>query len=215
MGKKLIALDMDGTMLRGRIIRRLAEMQNVEGQLTALQSDSSLLGYERTERITSLLKGMPESNLMHAVKSMSLTKNLEHAISQIKSAGHIVGIISDSYHHATDYVAEGLGLDFAIANKAEIEGGQMTGSVLMPLGWKKVGCYCRNSVCKRCHLEDVAETFGIHMDDTVAIGDTVSDSCMVERANVGIAFDPKDKEIEAKADALVKEPDFDKILSFI
>jgi phosphoserine phosphatase len=49
----------------------------------------------------------------------------------------------------------------------------------------------------------------------VAIGDSKSDLCMLERANIGIAFRPKQKILEEKADVSIKEPDLAIVTQFV
>jgi phosphoserine phosphatase len=153
--------------------------------------------------------------LESAIESIPLTKNCEHTIAILKDRGYKIGIISDSYTIAACFVADRLHLDFVIANKLEMLNGKITGSVEMPLGWNRIGCYCKISVCKRYHLEKIACHFCVPIENTVAVGDTKSDICMIQRAGVGIAFMPKDKEIKKASDKIVNEPDLLKMLVFI
>jgi phosphoserine phosphatase len=111
-------------------------------------------------------------------------------------------------------VADRLNLDFVMANKLQILNGKITGKVDMPLGWDSIGCYCKISVCKRYHLEKSAQRFSVPIKNTLAVGDTKSDICMIQRAGVGIAFMPKDEEIKKATDKIVSEPDLLKVLEF-
>jgi phosphoserine phosphatase len=69
----------------------------------------------------------------------------------------------------------------------------------MPLGWDRIGCYCKISVCKQYHLEKSADKFCVPIENTLAVGDTKSDICMIQRTGVGVAFMPKDEEQEKQA----------------
>jgi len=138
----------------------------------------------------------------------------EHTIAILKYRGYKIGIISDSYTIAAGFVADRLHLDFVAANKLEILNGKITGNVEMPLGWDRIGCHCKISVCKRYHLEKIACRFCVPIENTLAVGDTKSDICMIQRAGVGIAFMPKDKEIKKASDKIVSEPDLLKVLEF-
>ena len=40
-----------------------------------------------------------------------------------------------------------------------------------------------------------AKKYGVNIKNTIAIGDTKGDLCMVKQAGIGIAFMPKDKSI--------------------
>jgi phosphoserine phosphatase len=125
-----------------------------------------------------------------------------------------VGIISDSYTVAADMVKERLGMDLVAANVLEFKDGKITGLVDMPLGWEKIGCFCKISVCKRYHLEEQARRYGVQIDSTMAVGDTKSDICMLQRAAIGIAFMPKDDSVLQATPNVVREPDLLKVLEF-
>lgn len=212
--KKLVALDMDGTMLDGRVIQRVSEKFGLEDDISNLRS-LGLSGHVLSQSIAKLLKQIPESALVEAAESLRFVHNLQQSVAELKARGHIVGIISDSYHLAVQHVANKLELDFTIANHIETKDEVLTGNIDMPLGWEKIGCYCKASVCKRHHLEETAKKFHIPIENTVAVGDTVSDSCMIERASIGVAFVPKDRMVEQKADIVIRTPDFGNVLSYI
>lgn len=109
-----------------------------------------------------------------------------------------------------------MGLDFSIANKLETDKKRvLTGKISMPLGWQKIDCICKISVCKRYHLEKISEKFKIPLANTIVVGDTISDLCMIERAGTGIALMPKDELIEKKSDVVIKTHDLSKIIPFV
>lgn len=150
-----------------------------------------------------------------AIASIPFIKNCERTIAALKDRGYKIGIIiSDSYTIAAGYVADRLNLDFVMANKLHIFNDKITGKVDMPLGWDRIGCYCKISVCKRYHLEKSADQFCVPIENTLAVGDTKSDICMIQRAGVGVAFMPKDEEIKKASDKIVSEPDLLKVLEF-
>ncbi|MDE1830498.1 MAG: HAD hydrolase family protein [Thaumarchaeota archaeon] len=127
-----------------------------------------------------------------------------------------MGIISDSYTLACDYLRKKMDLDFSVANVLQSdENHSLTGGVSMPLGWEKIGCNCKLSVCKRYQLERMAQKFNIHLSNTIVVGDTVSDLCMIERAGLGIAMMPKDDIIKEKSDKVITSPDLSTIVPFV
>jgi phosphoserine phosphatase len=133
----------------------------------------------------------------------------------LRDRNYKIGIISDSYTIAASIVAGRLRLDFLAANELEIANGRITGKVEMPLGWDRIGCFCKLSVCKRYHLEKFARQFNVSVENTLAVGDTKSDICMIKRAGVGVAFMPKDEDIVKSSDKIVKQSDLLKILEFV
>jgi phosphoserine phosphatase len=211
---KLAAFDMDGTLIQGRLVFSLAEKCGLSDKVRGIQA-SEQAGHEQTRNIAALFAGLTRRDLESAMQSIPMTKNCDRAIAALRELQYKIGIITDSYSAAANVLADNLRLDFVAANELEIVGERITGKVQMPLGWEKIGCFCKISVCKRYHLENFARKFGIPMENTLAVGDTKSDICMIKRAAVGVAFMPKDSEIAGATDKVVSEPDLLKVTSFI
>ena len=214
MKPRLAAFDMDGTLIQGRLVFALADRFGLSGRVREIQA-SGKPGHEQTRAIAALFAGLAKSDLESAIQSIPLAKNCERVIASLKECGCKIGIISDSYTAASGLVAERLGLDFVAANELEIIDDRITGKVEMPLGWDRIGCFCKISVCKRYHLEKFARKFGVPVEHTLAVGDTRSDICMIQCAGVGVAFMPKDAEIVKASTRIVREPDLLKVLKFI
>jgi len=210
----LAAFDMDGTLIQGRVVFALAEKFDLSEKIKQIQS-SGQDGHLQTVAIASLFTGISKRDLEVAVESILLTGNCERAITKLRESGCKVGIISDSYTAAAGVVAARLGMDFVAANELQIRNGTITGFVRMPLGWEKIDCFCKISVCKRYHLEEHARRYGIPIGATLAVGDTKSDICMIRRAGIGIAFMPKDEKVANSTNNVVREPDLLKVLEYI
>jgi phosphoserine phosphatase len=214
MVSNLAAFDMDGTLIQGRLVFALADKFDLSYKVRSIQSHRLMAGHEQTKAIAELFAGLTRKDLESAIASIPFTQHCERTISALKDRGYKVGIISDSYTIAAGLVADRLNLDFVMANKLQILNGKITGKVDMPLGWDRIGCYCKISVCKRYHLEKSAQQFSVPIKNTLAVGDTKSDICMIQRAGVGVAFMPKDEEIKKATDKIVSEPDLLKVLEF-
>jgi phosphoserine phosphatase SerB len=215
MLSNLAAFDMDGTLIQGRLVFALADRFDLSDKVRSIQSRRLMAGHEQTKAIAALFAGLTTKDLESAIASIPLTKNCERTIAALKDRGYKIGIISDSYTIAAGFVADRLSLDFIMANKLQLFNGKITGKVDMPLGWDRIGCYCKISVCKRYHLEKSAHQFCVPIENTLAVGDTKSDICMIQRAGVGVAFMPKDEEIKKASDKVVSEPDLFKVLNFV
>jgi phosphoserine phosphatase len=211
---KLACFDMDGTIIDGRLVEVISKKFGLYDQIKRIQNDSSIFGYIKTQKIASILKGIDEKELVIAIDSISLMKNCQRIINLLKKNNYKIGIITDSYTIAAKILVNKLGLDFVAANDLQISGGLITGEVRMPLGWEKINCNCKISVCKRYHLEMYARKYGIDIKNTVAIGDTRGDICMVNNAGIGIAFMPKDDCI-GKHKNLINRPDLMDILDYV
>jgi phosphoserine phosphatase len=211
---KLACFDMDGTIIDGRLVEVISKKFGLYDQIKRIQNDSSIFGYIKTQKIASILKGIDEKELVIAIDSISLMKNCQRIINLLKKNNYKIGIITDSYTIAAKILVNKLGLDFVAANDLQISEGLITGEVRMPLGWDKINCSCKISVCKRYHLEMYARKYGIDIKNTVAIGDTRGDICMVNNAGIGIAFMPKDDCI-GKHKNLINRPDLMDILDYV
>jgi phosphoserine phosphatase len=210
----LAAFDMDGTLIQGRLVFALADRFDLSEKVRSIQSRPQIAGHEQTKAIAALFAGLTTKDIESAIESIPLTKNSERTISILKERGYKIGIISDSYTIAAGLVANRLNLDFVMANKLDTLNDKITGKVDMPLGWDRINCFCKISVCKRYHLEKSAHQFGVPIGNTLAVGDTKSDICMIKRAGVGVAFMPKDEEIKKVSNNVVIEPDLLKVLEF-
>lgn len=211
---KLACFDMDGTIIDGRLVEVISKKFGLYDQIKQIQIDSTIFGYIKTQKIASILKGIDEKELEIAIDSISLMKNCQNVINLLKKNNYKIGIITDSYTIAAKILVNKLGLDFVAANDLQISGGLITGEVRMPLGWEKINCNCKISVCKRYHLEMYARKYGIDIKNTVAIGDTRGDICMVNNAGIGIAFMPKDDCI-GKHKNLINRPDLMDMLDYV
>lgn len=210
---RLAAFDMDGTLIQGRLVFALADRFGLSDKVRAVQAGGAA-GHEQTREIAALFAGLTGTDVGDAIESIPLINNCEQTIAELRGRGYKIGIISDSYTVAAGSVAKRLQLDFVAANELEMENNRITGRVGMPLGWDKIGCFCKISVCKRYHLEKFANQYDVPIENTLAVGDTKSDICMIQRAGAGIAFMPKDNEIAKATDKIVQEADLLKVLEF-
>jgi phosphoserine phosphatase len=210
----LAAFDMDGTLIQGRLVFALADKFGLSEKVRSIQSRPQIAGHEQTKAIAALFAGLTTKDLESAIESIPFTKNSESTVAALKARDYKIGIISDSYTIAACFVADRLNLDFVMANKLHILDGKITGKVDMPLGWDRISCFCKISVCKRYHLEKSAQHFGVSIENTLAVGDTKSDICMIQRAGVGIAFMPKDEDIKRASDKIVSKPDLLEVLEY-
>ncbi|MEM2759503.1 MAG: HAD-IB family phosphatase [Nitrososphaerales archaeon] len=183
MNKKLVAFDMDGTLLNGRLVFALGDRYGKSDMVREIMN-KDIDCYEKSRQIAQLWHGLSASKVMEAIKLIPSINGASEVIDEFKKRGYKIGIISDSYTLATDYIVKKFKMHFHVANILEVKDGSLTGKIEMSLGWEKIGCWCRISVCKRYHLEKLASSMGITLQDTIAIGDTKNDLCMIDRAGI-------------------------------
>jgi phosphoserine phosphatase SerB len=214
MADKLVVFDMDGTLLTGRLIFSLADRFGFRQKLERIMEENKP-EYEKTRLIALLVKGITLEQFYNVLSLIPFSTGAEAVVKELKRRGYILAIISDSYTLATEWLKERLGFDYTVANELNLVDGRISGEIRMPLGWSKREGECRkHSVCKLKALVQLSQKTGIPLRDCVAIGDNLSDVCMLERAGLGIAFNPKHPQLEKVADVVITG-DLRQILSII
>ena len=205
---------MDGTLLDGRVIYIAGQKFGFRSEIEKI-SKSSRIPYVRSRRIAKLLRGLTVPEFTGIVRAIPLMKGAAQTVKQLKDKNCKVGIISDSYTIATEIIARRLEMDFHVANKLEVKDGVFTGLLKMPLGWERIGCHCKQSVCKRYHLIRLAKKYSVDQSNTVAVGDSSADLCMLESAGIGILFNPVENKVLKNVNYTVRSKDLQLILNYL
>ncbi len=200
---RLIAFDMDETLIADRFIFRLAHRFGFEAELKEIIS-RNIPEYEKTRSIASLLKEIRVEEIIDTFDQIPLSPGTQLTMLKLKREGHVLAIISDSYTIVAERLKERLGFDYTVANKLVVRDGKITGEVEMPLNWAsdRKGCL-KHSVCKLNALVSLSEKAKIPLERTVAVGDNIADICMLRQAGLGIAFNPKTQAVEQSADITI------------
>ncbi|MBI4366879.1 MAG: phosphoserine phosphatase SerB [Deltaproteobacteria bacterium] len=180
--KRLIALDMDSTLIANEVIDDLGREAGVERKMKAITA-SALQGRrdfaEALRARVALLRGLPIAALDRVYRGIRLTAGAERLIRVLKHLGYRTALISGGFTYFTDKLRHRLGFDYAFANVLEIIDGRLTGRVLSDVV---------DGRRKALILETIAQGEGIALDQTVAIGDGANDLPMLSKAGLGIAF---------------------------
>ena len=200
---RLIAFDMDGTLIADRFIFRLARRFGFEAELREMMA-RDIPEYQKTKNVASLLKGITVKEIIDTIDQIPLSPGVPMTLEELKREGHVLAIISDSYTIVAERLKERLGFDFVIANKLMVKEGKATGEIEMPLNWvsNRGGCL-KHSVCKLNALISLSEKTKIPLERTVAVGDNTADICMLRQAGLGIAFNPKTQAVAQSADIAI------------
>lgn len=198
--EKLALFDMDGTLLKGRVVINLAQRTNKTHELNQLLDSAALEPDERTRRIAALFAGVPRKVFEEAAMSMPLMPGAAELVVSLRKAGYRVGIVSDSFRVATEIVRRRVFADFSLAHIMRFHNSVATGEItLSPAMQHEKGCP-DHKICKLNVLLHMSEHLGVDVSRILAAGDSDPDACMLKGAGIGVAFQPKSPVVESAAD---------------
>ena len=193
---KLACFDMDSTLIEQEVIVELAKTAGLGEQVETI-TEAAMRGEmdfdESFAQRVALLKGIPTSVLDDICSRLTLSTGARTTISALKALGYHTVLVSGGFTYFARYIAEQLGIDEVHANALDIEDGEVTGHVQLPI---------INGAKKAAIAEHTAERLGIDMSQVVCVGDGANDLPMMALADLGVAFNAKPI-VQARADAAV------------
>ncbi len=193
---KLACFDMDSTLIEQEVIVELAKTAGIGEQVEAI-TEAAMRGEmdfdESFAQRVALLKGIPTSVLDDICSRLTLSTGARTTISALKALGYHTVLVSGGFTYFARYIAEQLGIDEVHANALDIDDGEVTGHVQLPI---------INGAKKAAIAEHTAERLGIDMSQVVCVGDGANDLPMMALADLGVAFNAKPI-VQARADAAV------------
>lgn len=206
--KKLIAFDLDGTLIQMETLDELAKIVGVEKEvkkITKMAMEGKIDFKEALTRRVKLLKGLPVKEMEILREKIRFTPGASDLIKELKKAGFITAIITGGFDFFAKYVAEKLGIDYVYANKLLVKKGVLTG---------KFSGKILDSKAKLKILADIAKKEKIDLKECVAVGDGANDIFILKSSGLGIGFKAK-KIVKPHAQALVNTEDLRTIMAFI
>ena len=183
--RRLVAFDMDSTLIEAEVIDELASLAGVGREVSAI-TEQAMRGEidfsESFRRRVALLEGMDESELARVGAELPLTEGAERLVSTLRSLGYKTAILSGGFTYFGELLRERLGIDYVYANELEISDGKVTGRVSGTIvdGERKAEL-----------LREIARIEGIDMEQVISVGDGANDLPMLSIAGLGIAFRAK------------------------
>ena len=183
--RRLVAFDMDSTLIQVEVIDELAKAAGVGEKVSAI-TERAMQGEidfkESFRQRLALLEGLDESVLAGIAAKLPLTQGAEHLISTLKKIGYKTAIISGGFQYFGNHLKEKLGIDYVFANQLEIINGKVTG---------KISGTVVDAQRKAEILRDIAQKEDISLEQVIAVGDGANDLPMLSIAGLGIAFHAK------------------------
>ncbi|MFK7897488.1 MAG: phosphoserine phosphatase SerB [Myxococcota bacterium] len=206
--RRLVAFDMDSTLIQTEVIDELAEAAGVGDQVAAI-TEAAMNGEldfsASLKKRVGLLEGLDASVLESISKNLPVTKGAERLIQTLRSLGYRTAILSGGFTYFGEDLKRRLGIDFVHANDLEIENGKLTGRVTGEIV---------DGARKAALLREIAEREGLRLEQTIAVGDGANDLPMLDCAGLGIAFHAKPK-VRASAKQVISNLGLDGILYLI
>jgi HAD superfamily phosphoserine phosphatase-like hydrolase len=203
--EKLALFDMDGTLLNGRFVIELAHHTNRMEQLMPLLDNHDLDAAKRTRRIAAVFKGVAKETFERVARKVALMPGAVETVVNLRKAGYLVGIVTDSYRVAAETVRRRVFADFSIANVMKFRGDKAAGRItLAPAMRHREGC-TEHTLCKLNVLRHFLDELGIGPERVLAVGDNENDACMLRAAGISVAFNPKSANVRAAASHVVED----------
>lgn len=205
---RLIAFDLDSTLINVEVIDELAKVAGVGeqvAQLTAAAMRGEIDFQQAFRQRIAMLKGLDEQHCLRLLDRVGLTEGAEHLIRTLHARGCKVAVLSGGFTFIADWLKRRLPLDFTLTNKLAFRDGRVTGEVVEPI---------IDAAAKAKAFRGFAEAKGIPLEQTIAVGDGANDVPMMKLAGLSVAFRAKPK-VREQADVALSRVGLDGILHLI
>jgi phosphoserine phosphatase len=185
-GLRLVAMDMDSTLVTIESIDEMGELLGIRAQVAAVtaQAMRGEIDYaESLRRRVALLAGLEETALEHICEErMHLSPGAEALVRRCRERGIRTLLVSGGFNFFTAWLQERLGLDAVLSNVLEIDGGRLTGRVLGAIV---------DGQAKAARLREEMQRLRVGPAQALAIGDGANDIPMLREAGVSVAYRAK------------------------
>ncbi|NAZ77078.1 phosphoserine phosphatase SerB, partial [Kineococcus sp. T13] len=208
MGRRLVVMDVDSTLIRQEVIELLAAHAGREAEVAAV-TERAMRGEidfaaSLRERV-ACLEGLGVEVLDSVREAVELTPGARTLCRTLHRLGFTLALVSGGFLEVVGPLAAGLGIAHVRANRLQVVHGRFTGRVLGPVV---------DRAAKAAALREFAAAEGLPLHRTVAIGDGANDLDMIGAAGLGIAFNAKPV-VREQADAALNVPYLDAVLPLL
>ena len=211
---RLIAFDMDSTLITIECIDEIADVAGKKAEVAAI-TEATMRG-EITDFKDSLrqrvgkLVGVTEADMQRVIaERLQLSPGAEKLVQAAQDAGLKVLLVSGGFTFFAEHVRGLLHIDFVRANVLHVRDGVLTGG-LVEQAW---GDICDGAEKRRTLLE-VASLLGIAPAQCIAVGDGSNDIPMMQAAGLSVAYHAKPR-VRAEAKVCINEGGLDRLLEVL
>ena len=192
---KLIAFDMDSTLINIECVDEIADAAGRKAEVAAI-TEAAMRGEiadykDSLRQRVALLKGVTVAHMEEVyTRRLQLNPGAAELVAACKAAGLKVLLVSGGFTFFTDRIRDRLGIDFARSNVLEVESGLSCGVLTGKMVDQPWGDICDGQEKRRTLLE-VVTLLGIEPAQTIAMGDGANDLPMMGVAGLSIGFHGK------------------------
>jgi len=211
---KLIAFDMDSTLINIECIDEIADAADRKAEVAAI-TEAAMRGEitdfkDSLRRRVALLKGVSEAALHEVFEQrLRLNPGAKTLVDACKAQGMKVLLVSGGFTFFADRVCEMLNIDYARSNVLAIDSGHLTGDVVRQ-DW---GDICDGAEKRKMLLHICAE-MGISPKQAIAMGDGANDLLMMGEAGLSVAYHAKPK-VREQAMVAINDGGLDRLLEVV
>jgi phosphoserine phosphatase len=211
---KLVAFDMDSTLINIECIDEMADAVGRKAQVAAI-SEAAMRGEiadykESLRRRVRLLAGVTVSQMQQVLdQRLQLNPGALELVQACQAAGLKTLLVSGGFTFFTDAVRDRLRIDWTRANVLEVEHGRLTGRMVNQ-PW---GDICDGEEKRRMLLQTCA-AMGIAPAQAIAMGDGANDLPMMDAAGLSVAYHAKPA-VRERAMVAINEGGLDRLLEVL
>jgi phosphoserine phosphatase len=215
---KLIAFDMDSTLINIECVDEIADAVDRKAEVAAI-TEAAMRGEiadfkESLRRRVALLRGVTVADMEQVyVERLQLNPGAAELVAACKAAGLKVLLVSGGFTFFTDRIRDRLGVDFTRSNVLEIESGPNCGQLTGRMVDQPWGDICDGAE-KRKMLLETCEQLGISPKQAIAMGDGANDLPMMGEAGLSVAYHAKPK-VREQAMVAINEGGLDRLLEVV
>lgn len=211
---KLIAFDMDSTLINIECVDEIADAAGRKAEVAAI-TEAAMRGEitdykDSLRRRVALLKGVPVSAMQQVLSErLQLNPGAESLVRACQAVGMKTLLVSGGFTYFTDHVRDRLNIDHTRSNVLEVANGRLTGR-MVDQPW---GDICDGDE-KRRMLLATCERLGIAPGQAIAMGDGANDLPMMGVAGLSVAYHAKPK-VREQAMVAINTGGLDRMLEVV